>query len=178
VTGVNIEDADTSHDLATVERLWRDYLTWGNDEMQALLGFRLPVAESIARDITSISKFAPPHGRLLVAWVDNVAVGTAALQRLTDETGEIKRMYVEPDQRRGGIGRAMLNDLLATAAAAGHQRVRLDSPSFMTDAHRLYRSAGFSNIEPYSESEIPDQFKEHWMFMELQLDDWMMRRGA
>jgi GNAT superfamily N-acetyltransferase len=137
--------------------------------MQTLLGFRLPVAESIARDIAAISKFAPPNGRLLLAWVDDVAVGTAALQRLPDDTAEIKGMYVEPNQRRGGIGAAMLNDLLATAIAAGHRRVRLDSPSFMTDAHRLYRSAGFVDIEPYSESEIPDQFKEHWMFMELAL---------
>jgi GNAT superfamily N-acetyltransferase len=169
VTLVRIQDADSVRDLAIVERLWRDYLTWGNDEMQTLLGFRLPVSESIARDIASISKFAPPDGRLLLAWVDNVSVATAALQRLTDDTAEIKRMYVQPDQRRGGIGRAMLNELLITAKAAGHRRVRLDSPSFMTDAHRLYRSAGFVDIEPYSESEIPDQFKEHWLFMELQL---------
>jgi GNAT superfamily N-acetyltransferase len=169
VTGVNIKDVDVARDLALVERLWHDYLTWGNDEMQLLLGFRLPVAESIARDIASISKFGPPDGRLLLAWVDDVAVGTAALQRLSDDTAEIKRMYVEPSQRREGIGRALLNELLAAATAAGHRRVRLDSPSFMTDAHRLYRSVGFVDIEPYSESEIPDQFKAHWMFMELQL---------
>jgi GNAT superfamily N-acetyltransferase len=164
-----IQDADIVRDIAVVERLWLDYLTWGNDEMEALLGFRLPVAESIARDIDSISKFGPPDGRLLLAWVDDAAVGTAALQRLTDDTAEIKRMYVQPDQRRSGIGRAMLDDLLATATAARHQRVRLDSPSFMTDAHRLYRSAGFADIEPYHESEIPDQFKQHWKFMELEL---------
>jgi GNAT superfamily N-acetyltransferase len=169
VTGVNIKDVDIARDLPLVERLWHDYLTWGNDEMQLLLGFRLPVAESIARDIASISKFGPPDGRLLLAWVDDVAVGTAALQRLSDDTAEIKRMYVEPSQRREGIGRALLNELLAAATAAGHRRVRLDSPSFMTDAHRLYRSVGFVDIEPYSESEIPDQFKAHWMFMELQL---------
>jgi hypothetical protein len=84
VTAVNIQAADIPRDLASVERLGHDYLTWGNDEMQTLLGFRLPVAESIARDIASISKFSPPDGRLLLALVDNAPVRTAAIQRLTD----------------------------------------------------------------------------------------------
>jgi hypothetical protein len=30
----------------------------------------------------------------------------------------------------------------------------------------LYRSSGFIDIEPYPESEIPDEYKSHWIFME------------
>ena len=39
----------------------------------------------------------------------------------------------------------------------------------MTAAHGLYRSEGFAEIEPYAESEIPDEHKSHWVFMEKRL---------
>ena len=166
---MEVRDADIDRDLAAVEQLWREYLTWANDELESLFGFRLPVAESIERDLAAINKFAPPDGRLLLACVGDHAVGIVCMQRIGPETAEVKRMYVEPAHRGAGIGRALLDQLLVAAAANNYERVRLDSPSFMTDAHRLYRGAGFVDIEPYAESEIPDQFKEHWLFMERRL---------
>lgn len=60
----------------------------------------------------------------------------------------------------------LLDRLVATVRKAGYQRVRLDSPDFMTAAHGLHRSSGFMDIEPYPESEIPDEYKSHWIFME------------
>ncbi len=39
----------------------------------------------------------------------------------------------------------------------------------MTAAHDLYRSTGFVDIEPYPESEILDEYKTHWVFMERML---------
>jgi hypothetical protein len=36
----------------------------------------------------------------------------------------------------------------------------------MSSAHALYRRHGFVDIEPYPKSEIPDEFKKHWVFME------------
>jgi hypothetical protein len=39
----------------------------------------------------------------------------------------------------------------------------------MTAAHALYRSRGFAPTVPYPESEIPDEYKAHWVFMELTL---------
>ncbi len=166
---MEVRDADIDRDLAAVEQLWREYLTWANDELESLFGFRLPVAESIERDLVAINKFAPPDGRLLLAFVGDRAVGIVCLQRIGPETAEVKRMYVEPAHRGAGIGRALLDQLLVAAVANKYERVRLDSPSFMTDAHRLYRRAGFVDIEPYAESEIPDQFKDHWLFMERRL---------
>jgi hypothetical protein len=39
----------------------------------------------------------------------------------------------------------------------------------MTEAHHLYRAMGFSEIEAYEGSEIPKEFQEHWIFMEIEL---------
>ena len=108
----------------------------------------------------------PPSGRLLLGSVDHHPAGVACLKSLGDECGEIKRMYVRPDWRRIGLGGALLERLLAEAAQIGYQRIRLDSARFMVDAHRLYRTFGFEEIEPYEGSEIPPGFQSQWVFMQ------------
>ncbi len=162
-----IRDADLNQDLQTIRSLWLDYLTWGNDELEAKHGFRLPVYEAGERDLANIAKFQPPDGRILLAFVQNVAVGIACMQRIGPTTAEVKRMYVRPSNRREGLGRALLTRLIEAARAAGYGSIRLDSPDFMTAAHALYRSSGFADIESYPESEIPDAYKRYWVFMEL-----------
>ena len=165
----DLRDAILPRDLESVGRLWLDYLTWGNDELESRYGFRLPVREAVDHDLATIGKFQPPDGRLLLAFEDDAAVGTACMRRIGRSTAEIKRMYVQPSHRRAGVGRAMLDQLIAAARTAGYQRIRLDSPDFMTAAHGLYGSSGFEEIGSYPESEIPDEYKSHWVFMERTL---------
>lgn len=165
----DVRDAVLPRDLDTVRGLWLDYLTWGNDELDTRHGFRLPVQEAIENDIATIAKYQPPDGRLVLAFESSAAIGTACMRRIAANTCEIKRMWVDPSYRRGGVGRAMLDRLTATARTAGYQRVRLDSPDFMIAAHGLYSSSGFIEIGPYPESEIPDEYKSHWIFMEKSL---------
>ncbi|HVA74356.1 MAG TPA: GNAT family N-acetyltransferase [Acidimicrobiales bacterium] len=165
-----IRDADLTQDIDAVERLWLEYLSWGNDEVEARHGFRLPVSEAVDHDLATIERFQPPDGRLVLAFEGDRAFGIGCLRRIGPDTAEIKRMYVEPDHRRAGVGRGILDALVDAASAAGYERVRLDSSDFMTAAHALYRSRGFADIGPYPESEIPDQFKTHWVFMERRLD--------
>ncbi|HYP60810.1 MAG TPA: hypothetical protein VEQ36_10335, partial [Thermomicrobiales bacterium] len=54
---------------------------------------------------------------------------------------------------------------LDSARDMGCHEARLDSGWFMTDAHRLYRAAGFTECEPYPESEIPPNFDSRWVSM-------------
>jgi GNAT superfamily N-acetyltransferase len=86
--------------------------------------------------------------------------------RIGPGTAEIKRMYVQPSHRRAGLGRAMLDELIGAARTARYERIRLDSPDFMTAADGLYLSRGFVGIDPNPESEIPDEYEPHWVFME------------
>jgi GNAT superfamily N-acetyltransferase len=153
-----IREADLPRDLDAVRRLWLEYLTWGNDGLESRYGFRLPVREAVEHDLAIIANFQAPDCRLLLAFEGDVAVGTACMRRTGPDTAEIKRMYVQPSHRRAGAGRALLDQLIAAARTAGYERVRLDSPDFMTAAHGLYRSSGFVEIGPYPESEIPDEY--------------------
>lgn len=120
----------------------------------------------IERDIETIAKFQPPSGRLLLAFADGIATGTAAMRRVGPDAAEIKRMWVDPSRRRGGIGRTMLDRLIESATVAGYARIVLDSPDFMTAAHTLYRSSGFTDTRAYPESEIPPEYHSYWVFME------------
>jgi GNAT superfamily N-acetyltransferase len=161
-----IRDADLTGDLEVIRSLWLEYLSWGNDELEARHGFRLPVQEMVERDLANIVKFQRPSGCILLAFVENVAVGIACMQRIGPATAEVKRMYVHPSNRRKGLGRALLEHVIEAAGAAGYKSLRLDSPDFMTAAHALYRSSGFVDIASYPESEIPDEYKGYWVFME------------
>ncbi len=163
---VEVRDAELPRDRDVVERLWLAYLSWGNDEMEARHGFRLPVREAVERDLGTIEKFQPPAGRIVLASTGGPACGIGCLQRIGTDTAEIKRMFVEPSYRRAGLGRAILEQLMAAARSAGYACIRLDSPDFMSAAHALYRSQGFVDIEPYAESEIPYEYRSYWVFME------------
>lgn len=167
---VQIRDVILATDLDDVRKLWFDYLVWGNNKMQTLYGVHPHnPREAVEQDIKLIDKFLPPYGRLLLAFVDNKACGIGCLKSINNEIGEIKRMYVDPSFRQIGAGKALLQSLVFKAKETGYRKLRLDSPKFMEAAHSLYRSFGFKDIEPYPEMEIPQEFKEYLLFMELDL---------
>lgn len=119
--------------------------------------------------MNTLDKFMPPKGCLLLGYVENQPAGIACLKALTDSIAEVKRMYVRPQARNRGLGRALLNQLLKEAHQVGYERVRLDSARFMKEAHQLYRTSGFREIEAYEGSEIPHEFQDHWIFMEREI---------
>jgi len=115
-----------------------------------------------------LAEFAPPSGRLLLASFEGQVAGCAGLRRLSPEIGEMKRVYVRPAFRRKGLGRALIEGVIAAARLIGYGKLRLETANFMEGAQALYRSLGFELIEPYRE--IPDVMKHLGVFMELNLD--------
>lgn len=167
---VETRTADLSTDIEIIKRLWIDYLTWGNNQMQLLYGVHPHnPKEAVEEDLQKIDKFLPPNGRLILAFHDGKACGIGCLKRIDDEIGEIKRMYVDPSCRKIGAGRAILKALIKAAKETGYKKLRLDSPKFMEAAHSLYRSFDFIDIPVYPEVEIPEEFRQYLLFMELDL---------
>ena len=87
----------------------------------------------------------PQAGVFLIAWLEGRAVGCGSLRRLGDDQGEIKRMYVVPEARQQGIGRAMLQALEAEARKLGIAALILETGQRQPEAIALYRSAGFED---------------------------------
>lgn len=91
------------------------------------------------------------RGVFLVARDGARAVGCGALRLLDATTAEVKRMYVEPDQRGKGIGWSVLDSLEAAARQMGVQRLVLETGVHQKAAIALYRRAGFAPIDCWGE---------------------------
>jgi GNAT superfamily N-acetyltransferase len=100
--------------------------------------------------------YVPPRGAIWFAQAGDDAIGCVALRPITDDTGEVKRMYVDRAWRGRGVGRALLETLIAHARAAGYRQLRLGTIADMTAARSLYHSLGFVPIERYRADEMVD----------------------
>jgi ribosomal protein S18 acetylase RimI-like enzyme len=98
--------------------------------------------------------YAPPEGRLLLAWDGAEAAGCVALRRFEEGIGEMKRLYVRPAWRGTGLGRALAEAVITEAHMAGYTTLRLDTLPTMTTAQRLYRALGFREIAAYRNNPI------------------------
>ncbi len=117
-------------------------------------------------------KYAPPKGRLLVAYRGGQPAGCVALRDLSEgEFGggdcEMKRMFVPEAQRGHGIGRALAGQILCEARLAGYRRMRLDTSWRQAAAISLYESLGFRRVAPYYE--MPPDLAGWLVFFERDL---------
>jgi GNAT superfamily N-acetyltransferase len=99
--------------------------------------------------------YAAPRGRILLAWAGSVAAGCVALRPIDGGCCEMKRMYLRPQFRGTGLGRALAEAILAEARSIGYRTMRLDTVPGMDAALALYRSLGFAPIPPYRHNPIP-----------------------
>jgi GNAT superfamily N-acetyltransferase len=109
--------------------------------------------QTFAREVADLpGRYEPPDGRLLIALVDDQLAGCAALRKLSPGIGEMKRLYVRPAFRGTGLGRLLVEQIIAEARSAGFQFLRLDSLPRMERAITLYRAFGFREISPYGDN--------------------------
>lgn len=66
-----------------------------------------------------------------------------------DRVAEVKRMYVSTTVRGRGFARRLLAHLESTGAAAGVQRLVLETGTMQPDAIALYESCGYESVEPF-----------------------------
>ncbi|MDZ7956404.1 MAG: GNAT family N-acetyltransferase [Aulosira sp. DedQUE10] len=167
---LKILDFDNEKHQSHLYELWWDYLNWSDLIFTQELGISFDVTKSLEEYMTQLYQFTPPAGRLLLGEYDNKIAGCACLRKIGENIGEVKRMYVKPEFQRKGIGRSLLLAIIQKATHIGYLKLRLDTAPFTKAALALYCSLGFYDIEPYFEkTEIPLEYRENWVFMELSL---------
>ena len=102
--------------------------------------FLLDVSSLLARGVS-----------VVVARRDGQAVGMGALVGAGDGTGELKRFFVLPGERGGGIAGRVLDTLLAVAADHGLHLLRLETGPLQPAAIAFYESRGFTRIPAFGE---------------------------
>jgi putative acetyltransferase len=100
-----------------------------------------------------IDKLRQPGVTFWSVWLGEQIAGCGALKRLDDQRGEIKSMRVADAFLGRGVGRAMLEHLIAQARARGMRSLWLETGSVaaFTPALRLYESAGFVRCGPFED---------------------------
>ena len=153
----DIAQAQSAEDIAHTHELFREYEAW----LEVDLCF-----QSFEKELAELpGKYAPPDGRLLLALDNGQVAGCAALRKIGDGICEIKRLFLRPAFRGQGLGRKLAEAVISEAKQIGYERMRLDTlPPKMNDAIALYRSLGFTEIEPYYDNPVPGA-----KFMELDL---------
>ena len=144
---LTIAPVASSAEVAAARDLMREY--------QALLGVDL-CFQGFEEEMRALpGDYAPPLGRLLLARHEGRAVGCVALRPLDDARCEMKRLFVRPEARGLGAGRALVQRLLDEARTIGYADIVLDTLSTMVEAQALYEAFGFREVAPYCVNPIP-----------------------
>jgi putative acetyltransferase len=86
---------------------------------------------------------------------DGTVLGVGAIKQIDSTHAELKSMHTAEAARRRGIGRAILDHLLAVAAERGVRRVSLETGAMgaFAPARSLYADAGFVPCGPFGDYE-------------------------
>jgi putative acetyltransferase len=152
-----IVQADTPETIAQAAFLFREYAS----SLSVDLAF-----QNFERELAELpGEYAPPEGRLLLAFLSDSekmssstqpdAAGCVALRKMDAASCEMKRLYLRPEFRGHGLGRALAEAVIAAAREIGYQRMLLDTLPEMSRAQILYESLGFKEIPPYRFNPVP-----------------------
>ena len=157
-----ITQAQSVEDLKSIQTLFKAYA----------IGLGLDISfQNFDHELANLpGKYAPPSGSLLLAKSTSTgeAIGCVGLRPLQpDGTCEMKRLYVSPEGRGTGVGKALAEAIVVEAKRLGYARMVLDTLGSMTTPLKLYRGLGFKDIEPYYHNPLGDVMDV--VFLELTL---------
>jgi GNAT superfamily N-acetyltransferase len=129
-------------------------------ELDELFNSQYPGRSVKPGSVTTPDEMLPPQGVFLVGYAGDRAVACGGARRLADGIAEIKRMYVVPDARSRGVGRALLVALEDACRELGYRTVRLDAGPAQTHSKSLFARTGYREIAAYNSNHIADYFAE------------------
>jgi N-acetylglutamate synthase-like GNAT family acetyltransferase len=108
-------------------------------------------------------------GHIFMAERAGRAVGCCALIRMPDGAFELSKMGVAEEERGRGIGRRLLEYVVAEARRRGMKRLYLETNKKLENAIHLYESIGFNHLPPHRVT--PSPYQRANVFMEMLLSE-------
>ncbi|WP_332697781.1 GNAT family N-acetyltransferase [Bosea sp. (in: a-proteobacteria)] len=132
-----------------------DQLTW---EYATRYGsyFGEPPGAEMSRYPASL--FAPPDGNFVLLLRDGRAIAGGAFKRYDEQTAELKRIWTDPDFRRQGLARRIVDELEAQAARQSYGRIFLTTGFRQPEATALYLRTGYTPL--FDPSVDPEVYKK------------------
>lgn len=128
--------------------------------------FRIEAKDEEALNDPQVSILAP-GGRIFFAVTEGHCIACCALLARGADEFEVAKMAVAAENRGTGVGRKLLEAVVAAARAAGTRRLYLETNRVLAPAIRLYQSVGFQHIPP--SRVIPSPYARADIYMELDL---------
>src|SRR5580693_2963172 len=117
--GLLLAQAESRVQIAQARELFLEYAQ--------SLGFSL-CFQNFDQELAGLpGDYAPPGGCLLLAEYENQLAGCVAMHKLEPGICEMKRLYLRPQFRGKGLGRALAHRIIAEARRIGYHRIRLDT---------------------------------------------------
>jgi putative acetyltransferase len=135
--------AETPARIEQVRSLFQEY--WDS------FGFT-PCFQNFGAEVQGLpGDYAPPAGRLALALAAGEIAGCIALRPFDATRCEAKRLYVRPAYRDRGIGRQLMDWVIAEARRAGYRELVGDTMPVMQRALAMYDRMGFERTGPYGD---------------------------
>src|SRR5215510_8204261 len=109
---LKIVDCETPDHLQDAKKLFQEYSDSRPGD-QALTDFPREIAQLPGA-------YAAPNGCLLLAYHESQPIGCVALHRWSEEIAEMKRLYVQPRKRGMGVGKLLVEKVIAQAMMMGY----------------------------------------------------------
>lgn len=135
--------ADAPRARRLIESVWHEHFHHHPDpSVRDFIHSRL-------RDVDHAESVYGHRAIFLCAIARDDVVGTGAIKRVDDRACEMTRMFVAPEYRGRGIGRAIADDLIGFARKTGYDHISLSSNNALLASHRLYEKLGFQPASPW-----------------------------
>ena len=127
------------------------------DDVRALLERHLAFARAVTppEDVHALELdgLLDPSVTFFSLRDDGRLLGVGAIKQLDPDHAELKSMHTAEEARRRGVGRAIVDHLLAVAAERGVSRVSLETGAMdaFAPARSLYASVGFVPCGPFGD---------------------------